>query len=372
MRSKKRILFVCTSLGGGGAERVVVTLLKHLNRERFQPCLVLFEHKVDYAVPEDVPIICFHKRSPLDLPKLIWQLSQMYKKWSPQVVLSVLSYPNIISVLAQILSSAKFKLLLCEHGVPTISSSNAKKQLTYLFNKWMYHRLYTRADKVICVSQAVANGIHRNFRIPVEKIRIINNPIDLKRISALTHEDIDHPWFSQKKVPIIISVGRLSRVKGYFYLLRAFAQVSATFPSRLVILGGEGDETQALKELTKELGIEDKVAFLGFQRNPFKYLACSDIAVYPSLREAFPMVVLEALSCEIPTISTHNPGAAEIITDSVNGLLVPIANELMLADAMLRLLTNRQFATKLARAGKERAEDFNMEKIEKEYEKLFA
>ena len=99
MIDKTKILFVVTSLAGGGAERVAVLLLKHLNRERFEPCLVLFEDKVDYAVPEDVPIICLQKRCPLDLPKLIWRLSRVHKEWKPNVALSFLSYTNIIAVL---------------------------------------------------------------------------------------------------------------------------------------------------------------------------------------------------------------------------------------------------------------------------------
>jgi len=369
LQSRQKLLFVCTSLGGGGAEKVVVTLLEYLNRERFQPCLVLFEHKVDYAVPEDVPVICLQKRGWYDFPKLIWRLSRVYKEWKPNIVLSFLSYTNIIAVLAQKLSFTKFRLLLCQHALLSISSSSAKNPLWRLFGKWMPRWLYPRADSVICVSQGVADRVRAQYRVPLEKIKVIYNPVDIKRISALTQEDVDHPWFIDKKVPIIISVGRLSHVKGYSYLLRTFAQVSAKFHSRLVIIG-EGEEREALNALVKQLSIEDKVAFLGFQSNPFKYMVRSDLAVYPSLIEAFPMVILEALSCQMPIISTRNPGATEIITDGVNGLLVPIANEGALADAILRLLSDRRLALRLAQMGRKRAEDFNVEKVGKEYEKL--
>lgn len=370
MSDKQRILFVCSSLGGGGAERVAVLLLEYLDREKFQPCLVLFEDKVDYAVPEDVPVIFLHKRGWYDLPKLIWRLSQVYRKSRPNVVLSFLTYTNIIAVLSRKPSRVKFKLLLSEHGMLSILSRNVENPLWLLFKKWIPRWIYPTSDKVICVSQALSNVVCTQYKMPPEKVIVIYNPIDIKSISALAQEEVDHYWFVEKKVPIIISVGSLSRTKGYSYLLRAFAQVLAKLPSHLVILG-KGKEEQALEALTRELGIEDRVAFLGFQTNPFKYLVRSDLAVYPSLGEAFPMVLLEALSCQIPIISTRNPGAIEIITDGINGFLVPMADEFELAKAMLQLLTDRHFAAKLARAGRERVEGFNVEKVVREYEELF-
>jgi len=370
LQGKQRILFVCSSLGGGGAERVAVLLLEYLDRDRFEPGLVLFQEWRDYDMPRDVPVICLQKRGWYDFLKLIWRLSRVYKNWKPDVVLSFLSHVNIIAVLAQKLSHAKFRLLLSEHALQDVSLSNAKTPLSLLFSKWMPRWLYPCADKVICVSQGVAESVQHQYKTPIEEIRVIYNPVDLKHISTLAQEGVEHPWFAPKTTPIIISVGRLNVQKGYPYLLKAFAHVAAKLPCRLVILG-KGKEEQALKALAKQLSIEGKVAFLGFQENPFKYMAHSDLFVLASLREAFGMVITEAMACGIPVISTNCPsGPAEIITDGVNGLLVPIANELALASAMLQVLTDRQLATNLAQAGRERARDFAVGKIVKEYEEI--
>jgi len=370
LERKKRVMFVISSLSGGGAERVAVLLLERLNREKFEPCLVLFEDRRDYAVPKDIPVFCLYKRGWYDLPKLIWRLSRVYKRWRPHAVLSFGGYDNIVAALAQKLCQAKFRLLLSEHSLPSASPSSPKKPLSLLFRKWLPRWLYPRADRVICVARGVAEDVQVQYRLPIEKIKVIYNPVDIKRISVLAQEEVDHPWFAEKKSPIIISVGRLNIMKGYPYLLKAFARVVAKFPSHLVILG-RGEEEQSLKTLAKELGIDGRVAFLGFQKNPFKYLAGADISVFASLSESFGIVITEAMSCGTPVIATYAGGPGETITDGVNGLLVPLANESALAEAMLRLLTDNDFATELAQAGRKRAEDFAVDKIVKQYEELF-
>lgn len=367
--NRKRVLFISTNLGGGGAERVAVSLLEHLDRKRFDPILVLFENTLDYTIPEDVPIFYLHKKGWYDFPRLVWELARVYRKWKPEVALSFLSYTNIIAVLAKILSRVKFKLLISEHGLPSLSPSRNTGLISLLFGKWIPRWLYPYADKVICVSQGVADDVRSLYRISLDKIGIIYNPIDIKTISVLSHENVDHPWFSEKQ-PIIISVGRLTAVKGYPYLLRAFAHIVTDFPCRLMILG-KGEEEEALKALAMNLGIEDKVAFLGFQNNPFKYMARSSLFVLPSLSEGFSMVITEAMSCGIPIISTNCAGPLEIITPNVNGLLVPKADEKALTAAIIKLLTDRNLATSLAQAGRKRAEDFSIEKVIKEYEQLF-
>ncbi len=141
--------------------------------------------------------------------------------------------------------------------------------------------------------------------------------------------------------------------------------------SRLVILG-DGGKRSNLEKLARQLGIERQVTFLGFQTNPFKYLARSDIFVLSSLWEGFALVIVEAMACGIPVISTRCPsGPDEIITDGVNGLLVPVADETALAEAILRLLKDKKLAVKLAQAGTKRAEDFAITKIIKQYEAIF-
>lgn len=365
---RKRVLFVSHSLGGGGAQRVAALLLQHLDRQKFEPLLVVFEDRFDYPVPEDVSAICFHKRGAYDLPRLIWRLAQVYEKEKPDTVVGFMNYANLIAVGAKRLSPTKPKLLLTEHNTASIK---LKQEFTSRLLGWAMPYLYPRADAVICVSRGVADDLVTHFRLPRQKIKVIYNPVDIDYVSGLAEEEVDHPYFTAKETPVIIAVGRLTAQKGYPYLLKAFAQVTARFPCRLIIRG-DGEEKETLVKLIRELGIEKQVDFIGFQQNPFKYVAHSDIFVLSSLLEGFGLVIIEAMACRTPVISTRCPsGPDEIITDGVNGLLVPVADETTLAEAILRLLKEPSLATRLAQAGRKRVEDFAVAKIIKEYEALF-
>lgn len=367
---RKRILLVLTSLEGGGAQRVAVTLLEYLNRERFEPSVVLVEDIYDCAIPKDIPIVCLHKKSRYDLFKIIRKLAKVFEREEPDIVLSFTTYPNLIAILARKFSHIKPKLLLSEHI--HVSSSLKHERPWGGIKGHLIRFLYPRADRVICVSSGTARDLVAHFKVPPEKVKVIYNPVDIKHILKLATEPVEHSWFTKKETPIIITMGRLTPQKGHSYLLKAFARVVAKHPCRLVILG-QGEERQALETLTRELGIEKEVAFLGFQTNPFKYLARADLFVLSSLWEGFSLVIVEAMVCGIPIVSTHCPsGPDEIITDGENGLLVPVADEEAMAEAILQLLNDKDFATKLAQAGRKWAEDFAVAKITKEYDQLLS
>lgn len=367
--NRKRVMLLLPSLVGGGAQRVAALLLKHLDRDQFEPLLALFEDRCDYAIPEDVAVICLHKKSYDHFPKLSWMLAKTYEKEKVDVVLSFMNYPNLIAVAARKLSSTKPKLLLSERNYASISLRHIPHSRPIM---WAIPRLYPRSDGVICLSKGVANDLVANFGVPREKIKVIYNPVDTDLISALAKEDVDHPWFARKERPVIVAMGRLTAQKGYPYLLKAFAQITANCSCRLVVLG-RGEEREMLERLAKELAIEEDVVFLGFQRNPFNYLSASDIFVTSSLWEGLGNVILEAMACGTPVVATRCPsGPEEIITDGENGLLVPVADEESLAEAMLRLLKDKELATKLAQAGRKRVDDFAVKKIVHEYEDAFS
>jgi glycosyltransferase involved in cell wall biosynthesis len=367
--NKKRFLVVSISLAGGGAERVASLLLQHLDRQRFEPSLVVFENRFDYPLPVDVKVTCFYKKGAWELPRLIWRLAQVYDKEKPDVVLSFMNYANLIALLARKLSHNKPRLLISEHDCVSVSHRDESKLFSYP-KTWAIPRLYPEADAVVCVSRGVADDLVTHLKVPRQKIKVIYNPVDIGYVSSLAEEEVDHPYFTTGETPVIIAVGRLTPQKGYPYLLKAFAQVAAKLLCRLVILG-EGEEGQTLKKLVRQLRIEKQVSFLGFRKNPFKYLAHSDIFVLSSLWEGFSLAILEAMTCGIPVISSRcPPGPDEIITDGMNGLLVPVADETALAEAMLRLLNDKSLSAKLAQAGRQRAEDFTLATIIKEYEAL--
>jgi Glycosyltransferase len=181
---------------------------------------------------------------------------------------------------------------------------------------------------------------------------------------------IEHPCFKDN-IPVIIAFGRLIPRKGFVDLIKAFHLVCSQLPSRLVFIG-EGDERQRLEELVAKLHLKESVLFLGYQENPFKFIGQSRIFVLSSHREGFANVIIEAMACGAPVISTRCPsGPDEIISDGENGLLVPVGDVDALAEAILKLLKDEPLRKRLAEAGRRRAEDFGVEKMVAEYERVF-
>ena len=223
---------------------------------------------------------------------------------------------------------------------------------------------------VLANSRDIKRDLVRNFGVSADKIEVIHNPLDIERISRLAREPVDHPWF-EGEIPVVISVGRLEPQKGYHHLLRAFARIKKTRQCKLVILG-EGKKRGELGNLARELGIKQDVAFLGFQKNPFKYLARSDIFVLSSLWEGFPNAIIEAMACGIPVVASSCPGGVdEVIEDGFNGLLVLPADEKALANAILSILDDEKLAERLVKRGRCRVEDFSLSKKIREYERVF-
>ena len=242
--------------------------------------------------------------------------------------------------------------------------------LIRLISRWFY----AKAEVIIALTQAMSIDLKRNFNVPDKNIRVIPNPIDLRQIQELYSEPVDHPWFNdeiRKKFPIIIAVGGLVKAKGFPHLLKAFAKVRETLRARLVILG-KGEKLQELKYLSEDLNIAQDTAFLGFANNPYKYMAKSDLFVLSSLWEGFPNVLVEAMACGTPVISTNCPsGPDEIITHGANGLLVPPADHEALAESILKLLNDERMRHSLSDAARKKVVDYDVTNIIREYEELF-
>ncbi|MCK4784085.1 MAG: glycosyltransferase [Desulfobacteraceae bacterium] len=364
----QKILFVTLCLAGGGAERIVQLLLTHIDRSRHSPTLILLEDKVEYEIPPDITVKCLHKRTPVGFFRLIYKLAKILKQEKPDAVISFLTYPNIVLLLAKLLIRYKGNVFVSERSNPEVSISNQNRPRLFRF---LVRKLYPLSNCVISLSKGVADRLDKGFSIPKEKIRVIHNSIDTQKVKTKARELPNWKWYQDTDMPIIIAVGRLTKAKAYPDLLRAFAAVRQKYPCRLVILG-EGREQQALNKLAAHLDIPNDVAFLGFQENPFSFMAHSNVFALSSHWEGFGNVIIEAMACGVPVVSTNCPyGPSEIITDGVNGLLVPVGDTDAMAEAVLKLLKDETIRKRLAEAGEKRAEDFRVEKMVAEYEKVF-
>ena len=368
---KKKITFIIPALGSGGAERVLIHLINSLDKDKYIMCLVVFEDILDYEgeLIFSGEIVCLDKKSRWDFFKLIIKLRKMLRTFQPDTVLSFLYYTNIIAVMASLFLKRKFKLIICERSYPP--KYLPKVRLGYL-KKGLMKFTYRKADKILTVSKSIARVLEEDFNVKSEKIKTIYNPVILEEIKDKCQKEIKHPFFEDERAQIIISVGRLVEVKRFDRLLRTFSLVREKKDRVYLIILGEGELRKELENLSLELRVDKWTDFVGFQSNPYAWIHKADVLVLSSDFEGFPNVILEAMACGTPVISTDCPsGPNEIIVNGKNGILVPTEDEKALAEATLKLLTNDNLRKRFSEEGKKKAETLRIEKILPQYEELF-
>jgi glycosyltransferase involved in cell wall biosynthesis len=207
-----------------------------------------------------------------------------------------------------------------------------------LFRLQLAGRFYPWADAIIAVSDGVADDVARVTSLPRESITTIHNPVVTPELQEKMRAPLDHPWFAPGNPPVLLAVGRLVDQKDFPTLLKAFARVRAVRKARLIILG-EGKERPELEALTGKLGVASDVDLPGFVLNPFPYMIRASALVLSSAWEGLPGVLIEAMACGCPVVSTDCPsGPAEILNGGAYGPLVPVGDDAALAKAILSVL----------------------------------
>lgn len=195
-----------------------------------------------------------------------------------------------------------------------------------------------RNDGIIAVSRGVAEDAARLVGIALERIRVAPNPTVTPELAERAGAPLDHPWFAAGAPPVVLGVGRLTHEKDFSTLVRAFARVRSAVPCRLLILG-EGPKRSELESLIADLHLSDDAALPGFVSNPYSFMARAGVFVLSSRREGSPNALTEALAVGAPLVATDCPsGPREILEGGRHGLLVPVGDVDMLADAISQTL----------------------------------
>jgi len=368
------MMIVIHSLRGGGAERVVINLLKALDKRDFAITLVLFQGDFDYTLPDNIEISILQAPSGENILKKsrgfilkIILLARLIKKRKPDLVFSLISAANVITILANFLSGTQSKVVVGEQLNPSEGLKDDRH--SRIIGPLMKY-VYPQAERIIAASGGIKKDLIANFSLPDTMIDVIYNPVDIEEIEHLATEEVTHPWFHDN-VPILVSVGRLTKQKGYPYLLSAFSLVRQTLPCRLLIIGSGEDEGKLIQTVN-EYGLHNDIDFIGFQRNPFKYMARADVFVLSSLYEGFGNVIVEAMALGLPVISTDcQSGPSEIIEDKKNGVLVPVKDEGALAEAILDVLTNDELRRYLCEGARRRSHFFALSNMVEQYSLIF-
>lgn len=376
--TRTKVLFFTSSLGNGGAEMHLLRVINALDRQGFAPSVALAQLGGSYeaALAEDVALHGLNpagiRSSTVRMVRAIAPLRRLIQREQPDIVCSVQAHANVAAILACQGLSRRPKLLVCAQNSPFEQYSRPWHPLDRAMLALMT-RLYPQADRIVALSQGVAGELAAlvdRSASPSPPIDVIYNAGVDEAVTRGAQAALDLRD-RIPNIPLLVACGRLHPQKGYPYLLEAVARVRETLPVHLWIVG-EGPLRPVLERQIQQLGLTDAVRLLGFQTNPYQYMAAADLFVLSSLYEGFGNVIVEAMACGAPVLATDCPhGPAEILEQGQNGLLVLPADADALARHILKALQNPQLRERLARRGLARSQQFHATTIAQHYAAAF-
>ncbi len=347
------------SLAGGGVERMRLHLLARLREVGLRTTLLLHSDQGELRseLPPGLDVRAFGTARTLADVRPLCRFLQSEK---PDVLLASLGHNNVAAMLAKLLTRSPCNLIVCQHNALSVEM---RTDARYRILPALYRLLMPVANHVVAVSGGVADDMAERTGIARARIEVIHNPVITPDFARRADERVDEPWFAEGAPPVYVSVGRLVAQKDHTTLLRAFAAHRRQHPSRLMILG-EGPLRRELEALALELGITAHVRLMGFQRNPLPYMRRACAVVLSSVYEGLGNVLIEAMACGTPVVSTDCPyGPSEIVGGGRFGRLVPTRDHIALATALDPFL-REIFPSGLLRA---RAGEFSVERAADRY-----
>ncbi|MGG7035218.1 MAG: glycosyltransferase [Flavobacterium sp.] len=354
----KYIAFFVSSFNVGGVERAFVNLANGF---------VASGHKVDFIANQDIGQL----RQELDeqvnvivfkdgrLRKSVFQLYKYIKGSSVDCLIAGPTYPNIIALIANLLSFKKTKVIVSQHSYQDIEMSNLG--LIGRLAPFLIKLTYNFAHKVVTVSEGVRRDMIANYNVRSDKAVTIYNAVLDAQFYQKSNEKVDS--INEKIIgskPFIVAVGRLEVVKNYSFMLKTFARIKSDnpdFPFDLLILG-EGAERSAIENKIKELNLQNSVYLLGTMANPLPIIKRAKLFIHTSFSEAMPLVYVEVLALKVPVVTINNKGAEEILMDVQPKEIVDSHDEQKFIAAIIRMLD-----TKFATDDFPKFEQFESEKI---------
>ena len=384
--TKPRLLIFINTLQSGGAERVVSLLLEHLKTD-FEIHLALYTNIVEYAIPSEIkrfnlnePLVQDKTTRFLKLPYISWKVYRYCKRNNIHISVAFLYRPCYINALMKSFWGYKGHVIMCERTHQT-TMQQSHSTIYRMFSKFMVMFSYKRADLVLANSYAMQTDLVENFRIKTP-VRVIYNPIDLHFIK--THVNEEPGYVFDPNTFYFVNVGGFRKEKNHLLLIQAFF-ILKNLPCKLLLVGG-GVMEEELKQKVHDLGMMDKIIFTGFEKNPFKYVSRSDCFVLSSDVEGFPNVLIEALACGKPVISTDcSSGPRELLAPATDlhhraiidyeigeyGILTPVGDVSALAAAMKKIVEDSVLRQQFASKAPGRAVKFDVDEIKQYFHVAF-
>ncbi len=361
----------------GGGEKLTLSMLNRIDKTRFEALIVVLDESgpLRASIPSDIVVKTLQGKqgNAFQFPFRVLRYSALFAKIidfeKPHTVVTDNWFAGILGCsVAGVIHKNGGKLIVEFHlPVNVFVKASTFKNIFATFKKLITSYLFRKADRVVAISKLMAKEIGSHLGIAADRIELIYNGIDIRRIEDASRE----VTFAYTQSPYIISIGRLEPEKGHTDLIRAYANIASKIPHSLVIVG-EGSLREYLSDLAQCLSLKDRVIFTGNLENPFGMLKHAGFLVLPSRWEAFPTVLLEALALKVPVIATASDGPVEILDNGQYGLLVPPGDITALSAAILEVASQPGKRDHYRSKSRLRAERYSLDRMVGEYEKLFS
>ncbi len=360
----KTILHLIETSGPGGAEKMLISLVDHLDKASYRSvvCLLKDGWLRDQFQRRGVDTFIHPLNRSFDIGWLR-KFVGFVKKHRIDLMHSHEFAMNTYGSIASVLS-----------GVPIVTTVHGKSYYWKYLRRRMAYRFVSRQSKMVAVSEDIARGLCQAVGIRPDRIRTIYNgiEIDLFHPNQRMREQIRRELQVTDEQSVIGAIGNLYPVKGHTYLVRAAAAVIRMVPNAVFFIAGRGHLLESLQAEARELGVENKIRFLGFRDDVPALLQAMDIFVLPSLSEGLPLSALEAMASGKPVVATRVGGVPEVVVDGETGFLTAPEDADELAEKLVCLLRTPCLAHQLGANGQEIVKErFSLDRMVKNYERLY-
>jgi len=362
VNKKTKILYLITGLNTGGAEMMLKDLTLGLDREKFEVAVISIAPigRVGEMIKKDgVRVLSLNvgfKYNPL----IIWRLFQVLRKEKPDILHTHLFHADILGRIVGKLA-----------GVPKIITTIHNINIGGAIREFIIRVTKNFVDYNIAVSNIVAENAIEKKMADKRKLALIYNGVDLQNFPIKNKSDVRAKLKISQNKTMLVSVGSLTKQKGYNYLLDAVKEINSDF---LFFILGEGPERRALEEKIAKDGLAERVILTGNVTNVNDYLQAADVFVMPSLWEGFSIALLEAAASKKIVVATDVGGNSEIIQDGKNGFLIKPREAEVLAKKIEYVLDLSEEEKKKIeeRVRKTIEENFSIDKMVRKYANLYS
>lgn len=368
---RKKILFLINTLRDGGAEKILVDIVNHLDPDKYDIEVRLIYTRGVYfeRLNRNVKLSFISGK-----PGTFWatQVSRMLPRLSSEL-LHCLFIKDKYDIEVAFLEGYATKIVA---GAPKGTKKLAWVHCDVTKTEWIngvyktdegFSDCYRKIDETICVSESVKEAFIERFG-EVTKLTVKYNPVDDKQIRKLSLEKIS--LYPKENIITLVSVGRMTYPKRFIRLLTAVNNLLKQGYKIELWLLGDGEERNELENFAKEQGIQDAVTFTGYLKNPYPYIRQADLYVCSSIYEGFSTAATEALVLGTPVFTTDVSGMKEMLGDSEYGLIIENDDEAF-ENGLRELLEQPELLTHYCEMAKKRSGYFEMDNRLREIELLF-